>query len=76
MQHGRDGGAEEESRGRHADGRLPLAGPPDGNGPPQVVQRAVTRLHLLDGVVQHPAQCQLVRVEPVGTLFVEVVVHG
>ncbi|MDQ0960178.1 hypothetical protein QFZ66_004056 [Streptomyces sp. B4I13] len=76
MQHGGDGGAEEEGRGRHADDRLPLAGPADGDGSPQVVQGAVARLHLLDDVVEHPAQCQLVRVEPVGALVVEVVVHG
>lgn len=63
MHDGGDRGADEEGSGRHADDGLSLACPPGGYRLAQMVQGAVTRLHLLDRLVQQPPQCQLVRVE-------------
>lgn len=76
MDEGRDGGAEEEHGGGHADEGLALAGPAGRYRLAQVVQRAVARLDLLDRLVEQSAQGQLVGVEPFGGVHVGPVVVG
>ncbi len=71
-----DGRAEEERGRGRADECLAFARTAGGDRPAQVVQGAVARLHVLDGLVQQGAQLQLVRVEPFEALFVPAVVHS
>lgn len=69
MHQGRDGRADEERGGGHADECLALAGPAGGHRAAQMLQRAVGGFDLLDRLVQQPAQRQFVRAEAFGAQF-------